>query len=221
MRQGGDPRLPLELALVKVTRPGADLSREGARLSAAARSKRGTRRSAWQRSAWPFDPATECRRGRRGGEEEAQSSRRRLTSSWRSSRRPGSEACCRPSRNARFRPPRCSARRTLSRLEGDTLTLEFPPAASFHRKKAEEPKNARSARRGALRGDRPPPDARLRGGAQSARPGTPEPERPATEDEIVELVKSTFDAREVERLSWPIESGCRAVPPGPDRSADQ
>src|SRR5205807_3619067 len=28
MRQGGDPRLPLELALVKVTRPGADLSHE-------------------------------------------------------------------------------------------------------------------------------------------------------------------------------------------------
>src|SRR5512132_879183 len=28
MRQGGDPRLPLELAIVKVTRPGADLSRE-------------------------------------------------------------------------------------------------------------------------------------------------------------------------------------------------
>ena len=27
-RQGGDPRLPLELALVKVTRPHADLSRE-------------------------------------------------------------------------------------------------------------------------------------------------------------------------------------------------
>ncbi len=28
MRQGADPRLPLELALVKVTRPAADLSRE-------------------------------------------------------------------------------------------------------------------------------------------------------------------------------------------------
>src|SRR4029077_4744890 len=28
MRQGGDPRLPLELALVKVTRPGVDLSGE-------------------------------------------------------------------------------------------------------------------------------------------------------------------------------------------------
>src|SRR5262249_58372644 len=28
MRQGGDPRLPLELALVKVTRPQADLQRE-------------------------------------------------------------------------------------------------------------------------------------------------------------------------------------------------
>src|SRR4030095_9690450 len=28
MRQGGGPRLPLELAIVKVTRPNADLSRE-------------------------------------------------------------------------------------------------------------------------------------------------------------------------------------------------
>ena len=28
MRQGGDPRLPLELALVKITRPQADLSRD-------------------------------------------------------------------------------------------------------------------------------------------------------------------------------------------------
>src|SRR6185312_17316100 len=28
MRQGGDPRLPLELALVKVTRTSSDLSRE-------------------------------------------------------------------------------------------------------------------------------------------------------------------------------------------------
>ena len=28
MRQGGDPRLPLELALVKVTRPASDLARE-------------------------------------------------------------------------------------------------------------------------------------------------------------------------------------------------
>src|SRR5436309_12139167 len=28
LRQGADPRLPLELALVKVTRPAADLSRE-------------------------------------------------------------------------------------------------------------------------------------------------------------------------------------------------
>ena len=28
MRQGGDPRLPLELALVKVTRPASDMARE-------------------------------------------------------------------------------------------------------------------------------------------------------------------------------------------------
>ena len=45
MRQGGDPRLPLELALVKVTRPAADLSRESialpARAARVARAGRG------------------------------------------------------------------------------------------------------------------------------------------------------------------------------------
>src|SRR5213082_2802740 len=37
LRQGGDPRLPLELALVKVTRPAADLSRESTAPAGAAR----------------------------------------------------------------------------------------------------------------------------------------------------------------------------------------
>ena len=50
MRQGGDPRLPLELALVKVTRASSDLSREslafrlerlGGRTTVAARNASG------------------------------------------------------------------------------------------------------------------------------------------------------------------------------------
>ena len=45
MRQGGDPRLPLELALVKVTRPAADLERE----SIAYRLEQLETR-------WPFQP---------------------------------------------------------------------------------------------------------------------------------------------------------------------
>ena len=82
-------------------------------------------------------------------------------------------------------------------LAGDTLTVEFPRAASFHRQLAEEPKNATllaealyevTGRRLALAfevgengGDaEPPPD-----------------DEPASEEEIIELMKGTFDAREV------------------------
>ena len=42
MRQGGDPRLPLELALVKVTRPGADLSAESMAYRLELLEQRGT-----------------------------------------------------------------------------------------------------------------------------------------------------------------------------------
>src|SRR3954468_10641818 len=54
MRQGGDPRLPLELALVKGTRPAADLSRE----SLAFRLER-LEQGAPQRPADPLEPGSE------------------------------------------------------------------------------------------------------------------------------------------------------------------
>ena len=81
--------------------------------------------------------------------------------------------------------------------EGDELVLEFPPSASFHRQLAEEPKNATlladalyevTGRKLALDfavgengGDEPVAD-----------------EEPAGEDKIMQLMKDTFDAREVE-----------------------
>jgi hypothetical protein len=82
-------------------------------------------------------------------------------------------------------------------LDGDTLTLEFPPEAGFHREKAEEPKSVTlladalyevTGRRLELRfvtGERAAGEKR-------------EPDRPATEEEIVELMKTTFDAQELE-----------------------
>jgi len=77
------------------------------------------------------------------------------------------------------------------------LTVEFPAAASFHRQLAEEPKNATlladalyevTGRKLAL-------DFAVgeNGGDQPE-----EEEQPAGEDEIVQLMKDTFDAREVE-----------------------
>ena len=85
-----------------------------------------------------------------------------------------------------------------SALEEGTLTLEFPASASFLRRQAEEPKNAAllqdalyavTGRRLALA---------FAVGPERER-SADEPERPATEEEIVELMKSTFDARELER----------------------
>jgi hypothetical protein len=82
-------------------------------------------------------------------------------------------------------------------LAGDTLTVEFPASASFHRQLAEEPKNATlladalyevTGRRLALAfavGDDEEDD-----GAED--------EGPAGEERILELMKETFDARERE-----------------------
>jgi DNA polymerase III subunit gamma/tau len=81
-------------------------------------------------------------------------------------------------------------------LDGDTLTLEFPASASFHRGVAEEPKNA-AALRDALF------DVTGRklgvvfevGEGGHAQEG--QEERQVSEDELYELMKETFDAREV------------------------
>ncbi len=82
-------------------------------------------------------------------------------------------------------------------LAGDTLTVEFPRAASFHRQLAEDPKNATllaealyeiTGRRLALA---------FEVGENGGEAGEAPDEEPATEEEIIELMKGTFDAREV------------------------
>ena len=54
MRQGGDPRLPLELALVKVTRPAADLERESLAFRIEQLESRGCTARARVRAATPL-----------------------------------------------------------------------------------------------------------------------------------------------------------------------
>jgi hypothetical protein len=83
-------------------------------------------------------------------------------------------------------------------LDGNTLTVEFPANASFHRQLAEEPKNATlladalyevTGRRLALA---------FAVGDDDAGDDDEEPEGPAGEERILELMKETFDARERE-----------------------
>ena len=82
-------------------------------------------------------------------------------------------------------------------LAGDTLTVEFPASASFHRQLAEEPKNATiladalyevTGRRLSL--------AFAVGDAEAE--AADEPEGPAGEDRILELLKTDLGAVERE-----------------------
>jgi hypothetical protein len=79
-------------------------------------------------------------------------------------------------------------------LEGDTLTLEFPPTAQFHLELARDPKNATLLADALydVTGRR----LELAFELGEARETPPEQEEPASEEEFVELFTDTFDARE-------------------------
>ena len=84
-----------------------------------------------------------------------------------------------------------------SRLEGATLTLEFPPSATFMSEQAEDPKNSQLLQEALYEITGRRLELAFAIGAPRAEPAV-EDEHPATEEEILELMKSTFDARELE-----------------------
>ncbi len=186
LRQGGDPRLPLELALVKVTRPAADMSREALsfRLDQLERGRGGhaTGTVPETRPEQTPPPPTPP-------ESPPNVQLDQLQEAWQRSVLPavGEKSIPTASMLAEARP---------TTLEDDTLTIEFPQNASFHRKLAEEPKNATLLRDALfeLTGRRLGLVFVL--GAAASAEEIDEP--PAGEEEIYQLVKDTFDAREVD-----------------------
>ena len=193
MRQGADPRLPLELALVKVTRPAADLSREatGYRLEQLEeRAQSGPVPMPGARTAPAEIPAAP---------EPAEAPREppsvdleQLQEAWQRAVLPAVEERSIPTASVlREAHP--------AGLADDTLTLEFPRNAAFHRQLAEEPKNATllaealyevTGRRLALAFEL---------GANGDDVDTAETAtEPIGEEDLVSLIKETFDAREVE-----------------------
>ena len=179
MRQGGDPRLPLELALIKVTRPGADLERESLAFRIEQLERRGPsgtvepQADAELPEPAPAAPPVELEQ---------------LQDVWQRAVIPAVEQRSIPTASVlREAHP--------TGLAGDTLTLEFPATAGFHRNLAEDPKNATlladalyevTGRRFAL-------------AFEVGENGETEPEeqRRLSEEELVEELKQTFDAREV------------------------
>jgi DNA polymerase III subunit gamma/tau len=181
MRQGGDPRLPLELAFVKVTRPAADLSRE----SVAFRLEQLESRGPVAVSATPVHeevrvpvpvgapPSVELEQ---------------LQEAWARTVVPAVAEKSIPISTV------LGEARPID-LDGDTLTVEFPPTASFHRSLAEEPKNATLLRDALyeVTGRRLSVTFAV---GESDEELDEEHEGPAGEERILELMKETFDAQE-------------------------
>ena len=182
MRQGGDPRLPLELALIKVTRPGADLERESLAFRLEQLERGGSAPIAPGPATTEYEPVAAPAPAAPPVELE------QLQDAWQRAVIPAVEQRSIPTASVlREAHP--------SGLAGDTLTLEFPATAAFHRNLAEEPKNATlladalyevTGRRFAV-------------AFQVGENGEGEPqEQPKlSEEELVEELKQTFDAREV------------------------
>ncbi|MBD0330505.1 MAG: DNA polymerase III subunit gamma/tau [Thermoleophilia bacterium] len=187
MRQGGDPRLPLELALVKVTRPAADLSRE----SIAYRLEQLERHAASGGEPRAEAPAgTAVARDEQPARPSGPLPLEQLQEAWQRSVLPAVEARSIPTASV-LREARPAA------LDGELLTLEFPPSAAFHRQLAEDPKNASllqdalydvTGRRLAIS---------FAVGADDADAAGEQDDAPTSERDLYELVKETFDAREV------------------------
>jgi DNA polymerase III subunit gamma/tau len=187
MRQGGDPRLPLELALVKVTRPGSDLSRE----STAYRLEQLEQAAKLPvRASGPVEGVPGNRELPPAATPAATPPSLELASlqeAWQRTILPAVEERSIPTASV-LREAR------LAGLADDRLTLEFPASADFHRKLAEDPKNATLLQDALYEVTGRKLAVAFQLGEHTREEAA---EEPLGEDEILELVKETFDAREL------------------------
>jgi DNA polymerase-3 subunit gamma/tau len=189
MRQGGDPRLPLELALVKVTRPGSDLSRESLSYRLEQLETRGHVPTGPVPGTGPETRLEEAPVEAVAMSAPPSLELEQLQEAWLRTILPAVEERSIPAASVlREAHP--------AGLAEGTLTLEFPASASFHRQLAEEPKNATLLTDALYE-----VTGRHLGVAFAegeARHDELELDEPAGEEKILELVKDTLDAQERE-----------------------
>jgi DNA polymerase III subunit gamma/tau len=196
IRQGADPRLPLELALVKVTRPHADLSRESLAHRVELLEARGPAVTAHSEPVAapdrPAPPRTESASAPASDPPETPPVELEQVA----------EAWDRGILDAvRERSIPVASLLTEARptdLAEDTLTLEFPAGADFHRRQVAEPQNI-----GLLRDALYEVTGRKLAVVLESREAdagtadTPDDE-PAGEDLFIAALKERFDAEELE-----------------------
>src|SRR6185437_4367305 len=178
-----DPRLPLELALVKVTRPGADLSRESLSYRLEQLESRGHVPESRPEPTVAVAPAAQTTAPPSLELEQ-------LQEAWQRTILPAVEERSIPAASVlREAHP--------AGLAEDTLTVEFPASASFHRQLAEEPKNATLLAEALYEVTGRHLGLAFAEGEARAEEHE-EDDGPAGEEKILELVKETLDARERE-----------------------
>ncbi len=194
MRQGGDPRLPLELALVKVTRPGADLSQESLAYRLELLERRGSSGQVMGSdpvSDTEVDPAAQADTAEADDVEPPAPPPLELQQLQEAWSRAVLEAV-----EQRSIPVASMLREAHPvALADDRLTIEFAGEAEFHRKLAEEPKNSAIIRDALydVTGRKLALEFTL-----GERTGNDEEPEPHNEKDFVALFKETFDAREVD-----------------------
>jgi DNA polymerase-3 subunit gamma/tau len=194
MRQGGDPRLPLELAIVKVTRPHADLSRE----SLAHRVELLESRSHFSGAPAAREPETKPSQPEEPAPPESPRAQEpaapeialeQVADAWQRS-------IVETVRERSIPVASLLAEATPTDLAGDTLTLEFPAGADFHRRQIAEPHNI-----GLLRDALYEVTGRKlavvleTGDAEASREQAEDEE--LSEEDWISSLKETFDAEEI------------------------
>ncbi|CAN5283193.1 hypothetical protein BH09ACT13_BH09ACT13_11480 [soil metagenome] len=191
MRQGGDPRLPLELAIVKVTRPQSDLSRESLAHRVALLETRMSSGVGHALETQPQISAEPVADSSLTQDEQPQGARLALEQVVDAWQRTIVEAV----RERSIPVASLLAEATPTELEGDTLTLAFPAGTDFHRRQVAEPSNI-----GLLREALYEVTGRKLAVVRDTGEGNADQaadEGPLPENDFISTLKQTFDAREV------------------------
>jgi DNA polymerase-3 subunit gamma/tau len=191
MRQGGDPRLPLELALVKVTRPHSDLSRESLAHRVELLESRGGGGHPVAQPVSPPAPETSRREPDPPRADEPAAPQVELDQVVDAWERSIVEAV----RERSIPVASLLAEARPTELAGDTLTLAFPATADFHRQRLGESQNI-----GVLSDALYEVTGRKLAVVLETGEAGPavEEDEPQDEEEWISTLKETFDAREVE-----------------------
>jgi DNA polymerase III subunit gamma/tau len=196
IRQGADPRLPLELALVKVTRPHADLSRESLAHRVELLEARGPAVTAHSEPvaepALPAPPrAAPVAAPPSDAPEPPHVELEQVAEAW-------DRGILDAVRERSIPVASLLTEARPTDLAEDTLTLEFPAGADFHRRQVAEPQNIGLLRDALYEVTGRKLAVVLESREADAEADEAPDDEPAGEDLFIAALKERFDAEELE-----------------------